>query len=140
MSEPTKTYIPFYKRRFLVHPKLQLAVLAYTFFVALVTIVLTSLGSLLLHWTDDPTLTANRGWFLAGGAFCFLLILVSLILAGLILTNRVAGPIHRLETELKAVASGARPTPIHFRKGDLLSDLAEDYNHAVERLNDSRPS
>lgn len=53
---------------------------------------------------------------------------------GLILSFRIAGPIYRLEKELRQVAEGANPRRIAFRKGDEFSSIADSVNVILERL------
>lgn len=47
------------------------------------------------------------------------------------LTTRFAGPIHRLRTALKQVASGEKIKPIKFRHGDFWNEIANNFNRAV---------
>ena len=47
------------------------------------------------------------------------------------LTTRFAGPIHRLRTALKRVASGEKIKPIKFRHGDFWNEIANNFNRAV---------
>lgn len=53
--------------------------------------------------------------------------------AGIILTHRVAGPIWRLQTELRKLMSGQEIRPLKFRKNDEFHELAELINILIER-------
>lgn len=55
-------------------------------------------------------------------------------------SNRFAGPIFRLRTALQQLAAGEEVRPIHLRDGDMLQELAEDFNRALERLQDVQAS
>ena len=50
---------------------------------------------------------------------------------GVLATFRIAGPVHRLETHLEAVARGEMPPPCQLRKGDELHDLCRLMNSAL---------
>ena len=64
-----------------------------------------------------------------------LLVLVPVMTAvGIVVTNRIAGPVYRLETHLAEIARGAHPEPCRLRKGDELQDLCEVMNEAVDTL------
>ncbi len=51
---------------------------------------------------------------------------------GLHLSNRVAGPIHKLREHLSALTAGKYREKIQFRKKDYFSGLADDINTYVE--------
>lgn len=53
---------------------------------------------------------------------------------GILLTHRVAGPLHRLERHLEALAAGEPTQDCTLRVDDELQGLCEKLNVAVERL------
>ncbi len=61
----------------------------------------------------------------------FGLILGSIVLT-LYLTNRLAGPLYRLDKAIGGIASGDLSQRIVLRKGDELRDLAEQINASVD--------
>ena len=63
-------------------------------------------------------------------------LVVSLVLGlgGLVLSHRVAGPIHRIRTHLRQIAEGKPLSPVTFRKGDFFPEVAEAFNQQVESL------
>jgi methyl-accepting chemotaxis protein len=70
-------------------------------------------------------------WTLCGG----LTLLVLLIgFAGIIVTHRVAGPIFKMRSNLRAVAEGHLRVPTPLRKGDELVDFFEAYRTMVISL------
>ncbi len=123
-----KNWISFLHRRHLVDVRLQMAVLVYTLFVAILTVILT--GSFFtisgisdLH--EDQMFKA--GILLAAGFVSFFLAFV----IGFVLTNRIAGPIFRMRQHMRAIAAGKQPMPIAFRESDQFKGLDEDYNRIV---------
>lgn len=63
-------------------------------------------------------------------------LVVSLVLGlgGLILSHRVAGPIHRIRSHFRGISEGAELSPIRLRKGDFFPEVAEAFNQQVESL------
>lgn len=70
-------------------------------------------------------------WTLCG-ALALLVLLIGL--AGIIVTHRVAGPIFKMKSNLKAVARGRLAVPTPLRKGDELVDFFEAYRSMVIAL------
>jgi methyl-accepting chemotaxis protein len=50
---------------------------------------------------------------------------------GILVTARIAGPLHRMQAFLGAVAEGERPPDLVLRRGDDLQELAELVNRAT---------
>lgn len=74
----------------------------------------------------------------------FLIVLLSLLPAFVLdtvrLSNRFAGPVCRLRSEFRQVASGAPYEPLKFRGRDFWQGLATDYNAMMERvIRDTHP-
>ena len=66
-----------------------------------------------------------------------LVVLVQLLVfnvTALLLSHRLAGPLFRLERHLKTVGEGGEPADVHFRKGDLYRQLADECNKVMARL------
>ena len=53
---------------------------------------------------------------------------------GLVLSRRLAGPIERLEEELKEITQKGEPKRISLRKNDTLKPLVDDINALLDRL------
>lgn len=68
---------------------------------------------------------------LFGGLF---LLVVLLGLAGIVVTHRVAGPVHKMKMNLRAVADGQLRVPTPLRRGDELVDFFEAYRSMVIKL------
>ena len=56
------------------------------------------------------------------------------LLTGLLMTHRMAGPIHKFKAELQRIEAGQAPRPIRLRRGDEFVDVAEALNGALEAL------
>jgi len=70
-------------------------------------------------------------WTLCG-ALTLLVVLIGF--AGIIVTHRVAGPIFKMKSNLKAVAHGQLRVPTPLRKGDELVEFFEAYRSMVIAL------
>lgn len=55
------------------------------------------------------------------------------VLDTLKLTNRFAGPVSRLRSEIKAAASGQSVKPLHFRSNDYWREIADGFNELIRR-------
>ncbi|MFQ5416617.1 MAG: hypothetical protein ACE5FL_06135 [Myxococcota bacterium] len=56
------------------------------------------------------------------------------LLTGLLMTQRMAGPIYKFKDELGRIAAGNAPRPIHLRGRDEFHDVADALNAALETL------
>ncbi len=62
-----------------------------------------------------------------------------LALGGLILSNRVAGPLQRLENHMRRTAESDQPIDeINFRKSDYFQEVAEAYNLLLAKIRELR--
>jgi methyl-accepting chemotaxis protein len=72
---------------------------------------------------------------------CWLVAFIQLVffnVTAIILSHRIAGPLHRLQRHLEKVGEGKEPTDVKFRKGDLYQSVAEACNKVMARLRDCR--
>ena len=53
-------------------------------------------------------------------------------------TNRITGPMYRIQRELRALAQGENAQPIKLRKGDFWHEVAEDFNAMLTRVASSQ--
>ncbi|MBI5508918.1 MAG: hypothetical protein HY903_09210 [Deltaproteobacteria bacterium] len=74
---------------------------------------------------------ARIRWGIAGGG---VLLTAGLLLFGIRMTHRVAGPLRRIAVELEALGQGKLAAPRGIRRGDLLGELYEKFGVAVEAL------
>ena len=54
--------------------------------------------------------------------------------AAVLMSQRIAGPLYRLERHLRSVGDGREPIDVKFRKGDMYQELAEATNTVMARL------
>lgn len=51
------------------------------------------------------------------------------------MSNRIAGPMHNLQTTVKRIADGEEDVPpLRFRKGDMWNDLPDQFNRMINSL------
>ncbi len=67
---------------------------------------------------------------LAGSLVSF----ISGILISIFLPQKIAGPIFRIEQDLKPIQEGDLTSLISLREGDILKDLAEEVNKATNEI------
>ncbi len=59
---------------------------------------------------------------------------VFVVLISAILSHKMAGPIYRFEQTCKAVTKGDFSQRVHLRKGDQLTELQEEFNKMMDRI------
>ena len=59
-----------------------------------------------------------------------------LIVGGLIISHKIAGPLHRIQSEFSKMAAKENPAlhKIKFRDGDYFPEVAEAFNALVEKI------
>ncbi len=57
-----------------------------------------------------------------------------IVAMGIVLTHRIAGPLHRLERTLDTLLAGGRVQPVHLRKHDELKPLCSRINRVIQLL------
>ncbi len=68
-----------------------------------------------------------------------LVIMVLLIIMGIFMTHRIAGPVYRVQKDIERVLGGEKGVRVKFRKGDSFPELAEKVNSLIERIDGTRP-
>jgi hypothetical protein len=144
------------RRRFLVDRRFQirfvLALVGYMGLLLTVLAVLTKLhmirlGTLVkdIPAVNQDAVTAINAFLLSYGrwfyvAFAVIAVLVAavLVIAGVLASHRLAGPMPRLKRYLRERAFRPDAPPIGFRKKDRLVELAEAINHANEAVEKRR--
>lgn len=139
----------FRRRRYLIQPKFQLTLIAFNAILAALTIIIFYAQNIAafteLSGADIEELQANeyiqeviqeeetklRRIF----SLTSLVVLFLMVVGGLILSNRVAGPIYRMQTHMKDLLDGKDVGPIKFRDKDFFLELAEQYNEVLKKGN-----
>lgn len=80
------------------------------------------------------------GLMLSALAFSFGILVPILFGFGVVLTHKIAGPLHRFEIYLKQVADGETSSPCTIRSGDELQGLCDAINQVTEPLREGRPA
>ena len=63
-----------------------------------------------------------------------LIYIVLVVLVSAVLSNKMAGPIYRFEQTCKAVAKGDFSQRVHLRQGDQLTELQDEFNKMMDRV------
>jgi methyl-accepting chemotaxis protein len=61
--------------------------------------------------------------------------IIATIALTLIISFRIAGPLHKLKMMFQGLAKGDLSAQMYLRSDDQLKDLAQDYNEAIRQLN-----
>lgn len=69
-----------------------------------------------------------------GFIYKIIIYVVFVILISAILSHRMAGPVYRFEQTCKAIAKGDFSQRIHLRKGDQFTELQDDFNKMMDRV------
>ena len=56
------------------------------------------------------------------------------VLISAILSHKMAGPVYRFEPTCKAIAKGDFSQRVHLRKGDQLTELQDEFNKMMDRV------
>ncbi|MFT5048756.1 MAG: hypothetical protein ACI8QZ_000143 [Chlamydiales bacterium] len=115
--------------------KMILAFLVVSVLSALFQIYLLNRFALLLSQrlpTDgDLMLTHLPGMLLSSLALTFVVLVPGTFLVGILITHRVAGPVHAIERHLRRFVRGEKPGPCVIRKSDELHELCDLVNQAL---------
>ncbi len=69
-----------------------------------------------------------------GFIYKIVIYVVFVVLISAILSHKMAGPVYRFEQTCKAVAKGDFSQRVHLRKGDDLTDLQNEFNKMMDRV------
>lgn len=134
----------FRRRRVFVDARVQGAMLLRVVTYWLVGVL--TLSQVMVWWSiiRNPTIPfvehyrLDNLWNDQGAVLLTAFMLLPVILVDtLIMSNRFAGPFHRLRRSIRALASGESIKPLHFRRQDYWRDVADDVNvlsEAFEKL------
>lgn len=136
------SYKPRRRKKKLVKSRLQLHLIAVFSSLAClsslfqVLVLNRSIVALAERSGDSPgALAGEMPTILFGNLALTLAVLLPLMLVvGVLVTHRIAGPVFRFEEHLGAIARGEDPGICRIRKGDELHELCDAINAAVQRL------
>jgi hypothetical protein len=123
------------RRTYLVYPRLQLAVIGYAVLLSMFCLVGPFLFSFLFAQvlSDWPPKTDDLGANLLTAVPLFIT-LVGAMAYGLILSNRIVGPIYRVNKQMIEYMDGEGKKPVKFRENDFWFSFGETYNQFIENL------
>ena len=55
-----------------------------------------------------------------------------LIIFGILLSHKIAGPVYRMTEDLKEMTKNKKTKEVHFRKGDFFIELTEIFNNFLD--------
>jgi nitrogen fixation/metabolism regulation signal transduction histidine kinase len=123
--------ITFLKRKYIVNRKLQLTIILYSLVLAGIVSLIDFAFQYIIFHPPRVVSRVNLPMLFLGIGF---IVFVTAIFAGVILTNRVAGPMFRLRAHMDDVADGKILFPLDFRKNDFFLELIIPYNKILTKL------
>jgi len=128
----------FPRKSFVTHKKFQYGfILCLGVFGGLLALLDSWIHAYISRQDPDKMMSVHSIAMVSG---VVLLIFVPIVLAVLIFTNRIAGPLLRLQKHMELAGKGEIPPNFKFRDKDFFCDLEGPYNLILERLrNAERP-
>lgn len=131
-----------YKRSvFVINPKFQFK---FSFIVCTLILVSSLLYPLTIYelfekfFEANPAtseqLRATRFNLLMTLSVIQILFLAVVFVICIFVSHKIAGPMYKLSNFFKNIADGNKPEELYFRSGDNFQEIADDYNHAMERI------
>ena len=137
------------RKAYLINPDFQLRFVTFVLSIAIAAILVFYIANLYFFWNfisvgkelnfpPDPAFfrfiaeqrRAMNAIFAATSAVVFLFI----VGGGILLSHRVAGPLHRLRGHLDRISETGELKAVSFRKGDFFPELPQAFNRCVDRL------
>ena len=127
------------RKRVTIDPRLQgvccVRVAMYWVFCLATVVLLMTCRLLLTNPPASVTQLVQQVWKQSGGIIGGTMLVLPLVLFDLlVITNRFAGPIYRIQQELNKLADGHPTDPMQLRPNDFCGDLAKAYNRVRERI------
>lgn len=136
------------RRRFIVDPGLQLQLMAISFGQVLFFGTVLSIGlflplviQLLSGPLTSPATARAADYFLnLHDTFwaSSVLALVAILLHGVMVSHRIAGPLHRVRRVMRTLREGRIPNPIRLRAGDFLQTDVDEVNLVLAEFESRR--
>jgi signal transduction histidine kinase len=121
-------------RNFLIRYRLQTRI---TLKFALLAFIFALVGELLVYSVEIPALKTMLGSatvYMPTFLFWYNIpLIVIILLSGIVITHRIAGPVYQIERKLEQVLQGDENTQIQLRQGDELQVLADKINVLIAR-------
>lgn len=115
------------RRRIFVMPRFQFIFLVYSFSMAAIPLFVLSMSRELMMYFEGTNVYMMVALFTS-------LTLVFLALVGILLSNRIAGPLYRVTRHLNDLAEGNASGEIRLRDNDYFTELAEAANKVIRKI------
>ena len=120
----------FLKRKLIIYPAIQVPLIAWSAGLSLVAALFTAAFIAYTQNHPDQDLLQTKLIFVIVG----LLIFSSYGILMSFYTNRLFGPIYRLQMTMRKMANGENLAPISLRDDDHFKEVIDDYNRVIDRL------
>ena len=140
-KQPAADAPQFKRRTFFIKKKLQFSYM---------TLIILSVLAGLLIMAVELTFTLNDVFdkypvllqpvydhfpaFAYGFIYKIIIYVIFVVLISAIVSHKMAGPVYRFEQTCKAIAKGDFSKRVHLRKGDQLTDLQDEFNKMMDRV------
>lgn len=84
--------------------------------------------------THAKTISAGQRALLIALFGALAVLVVAIGLGGIVVTHRIAGPVHKMKRQLTMLGAGSLRNPGSLRRGDELADFFQAFNDAVEQM------
>ena len=150
-----KKYAISRRKKLLINREFQIPFLAYTSGICLVILAIFFAANQYFFWKFTQQglslgLPPNHTFFVFLGQqkmtmniiyiVSALLVITATAYYGLYLSNRVAGPLYRLQMHLRNWMAGDRNTVLRFRKNDFFQDIAISVDDALNESKKLNPN
>lgn len=137
------------RRNYLINPGFQLRFVGFTLAIAAAAIAVFYISNHYFIWKfieigkslnlppDHPFfrfIAEQRAMLNSVFIVTSLVAALAIVIGGLLLSHRIAGPIHRMREHLEDIAANGRVRELNFRQGDYFPEMAESINKALHRL------
>lgn len=134
------------RKKKLIQPRLQMTMILSFLGIAVLALLLqfllfqSTLSMLAADMPQDGALLLERipGFTLLVLAISLCVLLPMTFFVGVLVTFRVAGPMHKFDMHVQAIARGEDPGECRLRKNDQLQEFCAHLNAAISRLRTDR--
>lgn len=123
-----------HKRKLFIDRTIQLPLLVYSIAMATVGVAIAAIFSVYASkWINfEHDFTLSMVFIIGCALFCYSVMLI----LGLYVSNKIAGPIYRMQMHMKDLCAGNNPTPLTTRENDYINkELIEQYNQLIQKFN-----
>ena len=137
------------KGQILIHPKFQIKFIAFLVGALLLALLFFYLGEIyfinqISAYGTELNLPPNHAFYKLLGLqkeimnkvflFTTIFIFIYLVVFGLILSNRIAGPLIKLRSYFEDMAETGKLKKISFRDGDFFKEIEVSFNESIDKL------